>query len=671
MKKTFTSVLFLLFLFAANAQTFFTANFSGGISNWTLQDNSGNGAGNWQYVHNPVATVYYGNLSFKSATNSNGFALFKSEMATDDGKPEDADLISPAINCSAYSYIHLELDEWFVQRSASEGSIYVSTDNVNWTLVYSINYTEGTATHKQLDLTTWAANQPTVYLKFNFVGNNDFFWAIDDIKLVGVPMLDVAVDTVSLNQYVPAGNTTITGRISNPGGVAINSVEMTYTINGGSATSESFYGLSIPPFGTYDFAFPVQAQLDSFMKYTIAINAFGPNGGSDNAMGNNTSTKDVYALSAIPARNIMLEEFTTAACQYCPMGGTVVENISHEFNDVIPVALHAGFGTDAMTTSDHSTINSSLGNGSAPALMIDRVYWNDAQDVAVGLIRSTQDFSDNLWRDKTIERRGEKSPLSIKASSSYNSTNRQLTVVVTTKFYTKMSGLALRPNCYIVEDSVTGSGSGYNQVNYYTNHDNGSYNPWYGKGSPIVGFKHRHVGRYLYGGAWGEAGVIPANVNAGDEYTTQYSYTLPATWNINRIKLVAFVQDYHNSTRQRSIINSLEYAVNEEDSNTVSEIIISGLPANTETALSHISLYPNPAINAITLDYDLGQPANVSFEVNNILGQRVYSVAQQQLGAGAYRTKINTATYQPGIYFVTVKNGNQLMQTLKFIVAGK
>ena len=159
-----------------------------------------------------------------------------SDAATDDGKAEDADLISPAINCSAYSFIHMEFDEWFVQRSASSGTIFVSTDNVNWSQAYTINTTEGTTAHVQVDLTPFAANAATVYLKFNFQGDHDFFWAIDDIKLTSVPMLDVAVDTITINPYVLAGDNTITGTLSNRGGIAITSLDMSYAIDSGNAS---------------------------------------------------------------------------------------------------------------------------------------------------------------------------------------------------------------------------------------------------------------------------------------------------------------------------------------------------------------------------------------------------------------------------------------------------
>lgn len=665
MKKilTVTLVLFTSVLIAQT--TFSTANFSGGVGTWTLTDNSGNNAGKWTYVHNPISTTGYGNLTFQSSSYSNGYMIFKSDAATDDGKPEDADLISSAINCSAYSYVHLEFDEWFIQRNASVGTVYVSTDNTNWSEVYSITNTEQATTHVQVDLSPYAANASTVYLKFNFQGNHDFFWAIDDIKLISVSMLDVAADTILLDRYIPATNTTINARIRNTGGTTLHSVDMTYSINGTVSGTESLQNINVPPFDTYNFAFSTPALLDSFIEYTIAINTFAPNGGSDGVMSNNTFSTVVNALSAMPSKNILLEEFTTAPCQFCPMGATVVDNINNQYSNIIPVALHAGFGTDAMTTADHSTINSALGNGTAPALLIDRVYWDDEGDNAVGLA-SNADFSYNSWKEKTVLRMSERSPLSVRSSNTFNAATRELTVDVTAKFYTRLTGLAYRLNCYIIEDSVSGSGSGYNQINYYNNHSPGSFNPWYGKGNPIVGYKHRHVARYMMGGAWGSIGTIPATVNSGDEFTTQYTYTLPASWKTNRITLVALVEDYHSSVKERTIINALEYGLNETDSNSAS--VISHISAIANTAIDDVHVFPNPASSVTNINYTLTGNTKVLVEVFNLLGECVFKTTPKNLAAGSYQTQLHVSSYSKGIYFIRLTGDDHVNKTLKLIV---
>ena len=278
------------------------------------------------------------------------------------------------------------------------------------------------------------------------------------------------------------------------------------------------------------------------------------------------------------------------------------------------------------------------------------------------------DYSSSLWEDKTVIRKAVRSPLSIKASSIYDSNTRELTVDVSTIFYTKLSNLTYRVNCYIIEDSVTGTGSGYNQINYYANHENGAYNPWYGKGSPIVGFKHRHVGRYLFGGPWGTTGIIPATVSSGDVFSNQYTYTIPATWNANRVKLVAFVQDYSASYKRKSIINSLEYNLNSADSIPVSALTTTGVNEIQNSRLDAVSLFPNPTTGIINIDYTLNESASISFEVYNMIGEKLHSVQSQKLAAGDYRTQINTSSFQSGVYFVAVKDGNKLMRTLKFIV---
>lgn len=669
MLKSFTTILFLCLLMAAQAQTpIYTANFSGGIGSWTLVDNSGNNAGNWKYVHNPISAPSIGSLAFKSASFANGYALFLSDAATDDGKPEDADMISPVINCSAHSYVHMEFDEWFVQRGASSGTLLISTDGNSWAQAYTIDATQGTTTHTRVDLTPFVANQSTVYLKFNFVGDHDFFWAIDDIRIYSVPMLDVAVDTITINPYVLAGNNTITGTISNPGGVALNSVDISYAIDGGSPVYQSLSNLNIPPFGTYDFTFQQPASLTDFVKYQIEVATLGPNGGTDAVAANNSLSTSVNALSAMPSKNVVLEEFTTAQCQYCPMGATTVDVIDQAYSRVIPIGVHAGFGTDAMTTTDHSDLYAALGGGSgAPAVMIDRYYWPDQKEISLNMV-SSADFSYTLWDEKTLQRLPVRSPLGIKATTYYNENTRSLTVVPTVEFYTQLSNLQYNVNCYIVEDSVSGTGSGYNQVNYYTNHSPGSFNPWYGKGSPIVGYKHRHVGRKMLGGVWGTSGIIPATVNSGDEFSTEYYFTLPASWNKDRVSLVVFVQENRTPTSMRSIINALELGLNETDSNTITTII-SSIGNETNPTIGAINLYPNPAANSVTIDYTLTHPGTISFDVLNMLGETMHSGEQQKLNAGDYRTQVNTTTYPNGLYFVAVKSEGRVVSTLKFAVA--
>src|SRR5690606_24296610 len=99
----------------------------------------------------------------------------------------------------------------------------------------------------------------------------------------------------------------------------------------------------------------------------------------------------------------------------------------------------------------------------------------------------------------------------------------------------------LRVVLYVIEDSVTGFGSGYNQQNAYNNQVG---HPYYGKGNPIFGFVHRHVLRDVYSknDVWGAELTWPVTLNSPT--LTSYNIPISSAWNSKQIKFVAYVA-YH------------------------------------------------------------------------------------------------------------------------------
>jgi len=664
MKKFLPLAFALCLSFAANSQTFYTADFGTGLGAWTAVDNTGNNAGNWTYSHNPISGFYSGaTFRFYSATASNGFMFFMSDSTVDDGKAENADLKSPAIDCSGKSYVFLEFDEEFATNGTATGTVFVSTDGTNWNQVYiTTQNSETNPAHTIVDITTYAANQATVYLKFNWQGNWDYFWALDDIKLVVPPANDVSIDNINISDYLSPGSYTVSGTLTNHGGTTLQGLDISYTINGGAAVSQTLNGLGIVPLSSGNFSFTTQASLTNYQSYNIAVTGASPNGGVDAVPSNNSTSKKVIILSQRPDKNVMIEEFTTAQCQYCPMGGTKVEDILSAHTYAVSASIHAGFGTDAMTTNDMEEIADTLDENGAPAIMVDRVYWDDEEAIAMNT-----GWTLTNWDDKTVARKAALVPVTIKGSNTYNTQTRELSVSATAKFYSAISNSDYRINCYIIEDSVTGTGSGYNQINYYHNHTNQPYNVWYGAGNPIIGYNHRHVARYMFGGAWGTTGVIPSTTANLGEYTKQYTYTLPGNWDASQIKLLVLVQNYNpGNVNDRNILNVIEMPLNGADS--ISATPVNAVEEVKGQSVASVTLYPNPASDIVSLDYDLTDNADLSFEVHNMLGQTVHSTQQESLGSGAYTTRINTSNFQNGVYFVAVKENNKIVQTLRFVI---
>lgn len=93
-----------------------------------------------------------------------------------------------------------------------------------------------------------------------------------------------------------------------------------------------------------------------------------------------------------------------------------------------------------------------------------------------------------------------------------------------------------------------------------------------------------------------------------------------------------------------------------EDSNT------------NNTALSKVSVFPNPAANEMTLQYTLEKAGSVRIELRNKEGNLIKVVKEGTVKAGEQSVTINASSLEDGIYYLAViSNGQQLTQ--KVVVA--
>lgn len=651
MKKfTLTASMLSAIVIGLVAQTtIYTQNFSSASlpAGWQNVDQAGNGAGTW--------TRKTSAHSFASTSASNGFYIFDADLLGNDNKPENADLISGAINCSANAHVALQFEQYFQQYQAATGTVFVSTNGTNWTQVYSVNNTSPNPEVVTVDLTPYAANQATVYIKFNYSGDYDYWWAVDDIKLFEPAPLDIAVSTLNVPKYAGLSNEFISGVVTNKGFNTITSFDLAYSSNGGAQVSQSFTGLNIGAFQTYAFQFTTPLAMTTPQKYAVDVVAIAPNGGTDADATNNTKSADIIALSAIPDKNVLMEEFTTTPCGWCPDGHVVAQQIKDLHSYFIPENIHAGFQTDAMTTTEASAYASAFADG-APTACIDRVLWQGEERVGV---------SRNTWQDRVEEREAEITPATVSATSSFNASTREVTVNVTAKFYGAVSG-TFRLNAHLVEDSVTGTGSGYNQSNYLNTQ---AGHPMQGRGNPIVGYVHRHVFRKALGGTWGATGVVPATTANNGEYSTTFTYTIPAANNAERCEIIAFVHEYNSSSSsgKNEVLNVVALPLNGSATQNATPAVYSSISDN-QSALSSVSVFPNPANDIVNINVKVGADSKFAFEVYNMIGQGVYSVAPAEFTKGSSMLQLNTSSYENGVYFIAVKENGKTVSTQRFVI---
>lgn len=79
------------------------------------------------------------------------------------------------------------------------------------------------------------------------------------------------------------------------------------------------------------------------------------------------------------------------------------------------------------------------------------------------------------------------------------------------------------------------------------------------------------------------------------------------------------------------------------------------------TSINNIEVYPNPVNDNATVSVNLINEENVTIEVVNNLGQKVYSVNQGKLAAGEHNISLDFSNLGAGLYFVNVTAGASTM----------
>jgi hypothetical protein len=214
MKNTFTklffSALFLFWLSPIIAQNIiWSEDFSGGIipSGWTNIDASGQLSTVWKWETG--GTYYPGQPSFAAPTAANGFVMFDSDNAGALSVNHDVRLTTTAINCNGKNVVIAKFSNQYSPfNNSAQASLGVSTNGTNFTYFPILTTVQGgnlTASEQveEMDISSVAANQSTVFLQFRWVGNYEYTWRIDDIKVQDAITQQLANNTAISYYLIP------------------------------------------------------------------------------------------------------------------------------------------------------------------------------------------------------------------------------------------------------------------------------------------------------------------------------------------------------------------------------------------------------------------------------------------------------------------------------------
>ncbi len=246
---------------------------------WATVANSGTSV--WAF-NNPGARV------INTTTAANGFTILDSDFLGSSDS-QDADLISPTINCSTLTSVKFSFEHYYYAYSSSTATVSVSVDNGStWTPLESWTTTSTANSIVSEYNIPAAAGQAQVKFKWNYVGSYGWYWAVDDIMVFQPETHDLTVTAITPGSFLLSGSTVApVVTVKNIGATA----EATYavTLKDGSAYNQTVnVSTSIAPDGTYDVTFPNWTPADGDYTFTAYVVV-----ASDGDIHNDTLTQDI------------------------------------------------------------------------------------------------------------------------------------------------------------------------------------------------------------------------------------------------------------------------------------------------------------------------------------------------------------------------------------------
>lgn len=445
---------------------------------------------------------------------------------------------------------------------------------------------------------------------------------------------DISLEKIKMPDYVQFSEEPVMGVFKNKGTDSLFNMDIFWQADGGRIYKYHKDNFAIKSGQSWIFTHPDKVKFNQSKDYIIKVWVANPNGEADENPANDTLYHKVQAIEKFPERKILIEEITGAWCGYCPRAPIIIQkNILPNYPQVVMVAIHNG---DAMTIPESSSLMSTYVEG-VPTGFVSREVKSGYTNVAL---------SPESWQGRLEDLDLEYCPVKISVYNYFYPETRELKVDVVADFVLDTQG-DYRLNCYVIEDGLSGTGSQWNQRNFFNLSASEPFMELQGAGDPIPGYIHNHVVRKMTGGSWGQDGIIPDSVKRGDRYVYSQTFTLPDNWKIENLHLIGIVQGYNSDKAKRPIVN-----IEEAEISYATQI-------NPLINLNKISLYPNPVSDEAWLEIESVDASNISFEVLNSVGQIILKSDKLSF-EGNTAISINAKSWSPGIYFVRTMVGDEI-----------
>jgi hypothetical protein len=662
MNKIFT-ILLLGFALSTNAQVIsFQENFDAGMPGTWSQFRMDN--------NTPISTgwsaTFAALISQNTAYMAFGKQLYSASVFTPPGAA-DRWIVSPRqYNLPANSFLVVDLgsndnallETVEIRVSRTDASGVAKFTNL---IATSADLAPGLTT-KIFSLAPFAGD--SIHVAIRNVSNAKFLLSVDNFKIQTLPTNDLTYLGMNTHLvYNQDAQDVFKPVFRNTSKTALTNFNLNYSIDDAAATVTPITGINVAPYGVVS-GITIPYTLAAAGTHSIRVWSSSPNGAPDDVVANDSSFK--YTFHIAPSGNAKKElvaEYTGAWCGWCPDGAHAL--LAAELtspDDMIGVAFHGG-GTDAMRTTKADSICGAYATG-YPSFDINRYNFFDDGETSVGFSRSN--VTTHLFTAKELS-----APASLVVKNfAYDTTSRVATFDFDTKFNAAYTG-DFRYTVYIVEDSVKGAGSGWDQVNYYS--DAGANASEFDPTVPgfpdldllpatVLGWAHRHVMREIATSAWGNKALYPATVVKDQVYSKSFTYTLPAGRNPKKTNAVVFVSAYNANSGFRQVFNSEKTPLFQAAKKW-------GVAISNNDKVNSAFLSSNVASTEVELTIDLASPSTLSVDLYNAIGEKVSNVRNGNFENGLTVMNLDLSNYSNGVYFIKIstQDGNA-MENIRLVV---
>lgn len=459
---------------------------------------------------------------------------------------------------------------------------------------------------------------------------------VDDVETKFTPFvaknLDAGITTIDMKKRALNGKKYITGgAFRNLGKTAITSAEIKVLDGAATPNVISLSNLNIAPLASYSFKSPSFYTADS-QNNKLGFEIVSINGKTDDELTNNKKELTIDVIVPAAGKKVVAEQATGTWCQWCPRGHVNMGLMEKEYPEYfIGIAGHSG---DPMQLTQYT--NSIVGSG-YPSVAVDR-----KDKVDPGVVESY--FFDRIRETPHAK---------VENTVKYHKGTKELNIDVKVTFNNAVKAGAYKLMALVLEDSIKGKESGYNQSNAYANNAAGVMGGFEKLPNPVPAGKmvYEHVARVVLSPLQGED--LKTDPKEGDVVTKSFSFTVPANYVEKQLEVVTFVLDDNDIATNGERTGYSDFAVTVGANDVANHPYFKGL-------------YPNPSSEVAYVDLNIKETANIAIEITDLTG-RVIASRNYGTFAGEQLFPIACADWAKGIYMVRINIGNDVV-TKKLVI---